>query len=621
MKEKITFKETILVHLRAYKIIHNYCPGAFLARGIYYLVKSVSVYVTIYLAALVINELSGLCRKDQLIKLVILTLAISGSLTLLIGLLKHCSDYFGEKLERCLMCISTDKLFSMDYQDIDNVKTHDLLSQIKQSQNWAGWGIYKFYFDVWGQMLEAISGILSATALTISLFSLKVNPNSQLSFLNRTEFIILVILALLMTTIIGAYCKNKATTYLTNVDEQARLGNRIFGAFGFQSHQSSRACDIRIYQQQDFIEYYMNSNTIFLTSGPWAKLSATIVGFLTAISASIGSVLMGLIYIFVCLKAIAGAFGIGGITQYIGALTTLSTNFSTLLVCYGTLKANVPFMDNLYEFLDIPNKMYQGCLTTEKRSDKRYEVEFKDVSFKYPNSDDYSLRHVNMKFKIGKRLAIVGENGSGKTTFIKLLCRLYDPQEGEILLNGINIRKYNYADYINLFSVVFQDFQLICQPLADNVAGSSKYDKERVIKALNDAGANEFVGKLKGGLNTMLYKDLSTDGVELSGGEAQKVAIARALYKDAPFIILDEPTAALDPIAEAEIYAKFNEISGDRTSVYISHRLSSCRFCDEIVVFDQGKIIQQGTHQQLLEDSKGKYYSLWNAQAKYYTES
>ena len=243
---------------------------------------------------------------------------------------------------------------------------------------------------------------------------------------------------------------------------------------------------------------------------------------------------------------------------------------------------------------------------------------FKDI--KYPESEQYSLRHVNMKFKVGERLAVVGMNGSGKTTFIKLLCRLYDPTEGEILLNGINIKKYRYDEYMDIFSVVFQDFNLFSRPLDENVAGSMNPDEERVASCLKDAGFELDETKMTKGLKTWLYKNIDKEGVEISGGEAQKIAIARALYKDAPFIILDEPTAALDPIAEAEIYEKFNDIVGDKTAVYISHRLSSCKFCDEIAVFHEGTVIQKGTHEELLQDTAGKYYELWNAQAKYYNE-
>ena len=224
-----------------------------------------------------------------------------------------------------------------------------------------------------------------------------------------------------------------------------------------------------------------------------------------------------------------------------------------------------------------------------------------------------------MKFRIGERLAVVGENGSGKTTFIKLLCRLYDPTEGTILLNGIDIRKYDYDEYIALFSVVFQDFQLLSFSLGQNVAAAVQYSPERARACLQKAGFGDRLSQLPDGLETKFYKDFDENGVQISGGEAQKVALARALYKDAPFVVLDEPTAALDPIAEMEVYEKFNEIVGDKTAVYISHRLSSCRFCDSIAVFDRGSIIQRGTHETLVRDTGGKYAALWNAQAQYYT--
>ena len=223
-----------------------------------------------------------------------------------------------------------------------------------------------------------------------------------------------------------------------------------------------------------------------------------------------------------------------------------------------------------------------------------------------------------MKFKIGQKLAVVGMNGSGKTTFIKLLCRLYDPTEGKILLNGIDIRKYNYKEYMMIFSVVFQDFKLFSLTLGENVAAKINYDEEEVKSALKKSGFYNRLSTMPEGLNTYLYKDFNKKGIIISGGEAQKIAIARAIYKNAPFIILDEPTAALDPIAEAEIYEKFNEITGDKTAIYISHRLSSCKFCDKIVVFHEGSVIQTGTHQELVADKNGKYFQLWMAQAQYY---
>lgn len=245
--------------------------------------------------------------------------------------------------------------------------------------------------------------------------------------------------------------------------------------------------------------------------------------------------------------------------------------------------------------------------------------DIRDVSFRYPNTETWALRHVNMKFQVGSRLAVVGENGSGKTTFIKLLCRLYDPTQGEILLNGIDIRKYSYRQYIDLFSVVFQDFQLLAFPLGQNVAAAVEVDKGRAARCLEMAGFGKQLAALPQGLETPLYKEFDESGVQVSGGEAQKIALARALYKDAPFVVLDEPTAALDPVAEMEVYENFDKIVGDKTAVYISHRLSSCRFCDDIAVFDHGHIVQQGSHDALVE-APGKYQELWHAQAQYYAK-
>jgi ATP-binding cassette subfamily B protein len=271
------------------------------------------------------------------------------------------------------------------------------------------------------------------------------------------------------------------------------------------------------------------------------------------------------------------------------------------------------------EYLNIPNVLPRGTLTTEKRVDNEYELEFRNVSFKYPGTDTYSLKNLNMKFNIGQRMAVVGMNGSGKTTMIKLLCRLYDPTEGIITLNGIDIKKYNYDEYMALFSVVFQDFKLFSFTLGQNVAASVEYNKEKAIEYLSEAGFAGRFDKMENGLETALYKDFDEYGVEISGGEAQKIALARALYKNAPFIVLDEPTAALDPIAEFEIYSKFNEIVGNKTAIYISHRLSSCRFCDDIAVFHEGELIQRGRHDTLIADESGKYHELWTAQSQYYT--
>lgn len=262
--------------------------------------------------------------------------------------------------------------------------------------------------------------------------------------------------------------------------------------------------------------------------------------------------------------------------------------------------------------------MQKGCLPVEKRVDGDYRIVFDHVSFQYPGSEKYALKDINMEFQLGEKMAVVGMNGSGKSTFTKLLCRLYAPTEGTIYMNGIDIRRYDYQEYLSLFSVVFQDFKLFSFTLGENVAVAEDYQEEPVRDALVKAGMEEFLEEHGNSLAANLYRDFDKDGIEVSGGEAQKIALARAVCKGAPFVLLDEPTAALDPLAEYEIYKRFNELVADRTTVYISHRMSSCRFCGDIAVFHEGRMVQRGNHESLMEETDGKYYELWTAQAQYY---
>lgn len=619
--EGMGLRQTFAIHRRAARDMRRAAPGCFAPFILCAAVKAAAPYAVIWLSARLIDELSGLRRPEILGRWVLWIVAVSAAAELLKAVLERWKNVWSELLDRQDDALYTEKFLRMDYADCDRQETRDLFSQIRQNANWSGWGFthLKLYYT---QAVQGVTGILGAAALTVSLFTRQVPATAgKLTVLNHPLFLVGVLLLIAAFTCLGPVLVGRANYIWNTLAEEVRFGNRVFGHFAFmQPGKKEEDMDRRMYRQSELAEHYVRTVNIFGFGSPVAKASYTTVGLSKALAASLSAVLSGVVYLFVCLKALGGAFGIGSVTQYVSAVTTFSGNAALLLSTVSHMQANAEFLKTIYTFLDIPNSMYQGSLTTEKRSDRQYDVEFRDVSFRYPGSDIWALRHVNMRFKVGKRLAIVGENGSGKTTFIKLLCRLYDPQEGQILLNGIDIRKYRYDDYMGIFAVVFQDFQLLDQPLGANVAGSAAYDRARAERALVDAGFGERLAAMEKGLDTMLYRELTEDGVELSGGEAQKIAIARALYKDAPFLILDEPTAALDPIAEAEIYSKFDEIAGDRTAIFISHRLSSCKFCDEIAVFDKGAVIQQGTHAALLADSGGKYCALWNAQAQYYTE-
>ena len=467
------------------------------------------------------------------------------------------------------------------------------------------------------ELFKLIGGIV----LSVTLFSIRIPEAADgLTFLNHPIWPLILLGCMVGAAAVNSSLENVLQDRQNQCAERAKLGNRIFFFMHEFAFNRKRDLDIRMYQQEDSCINLFTANHYFDTKSYFAKLAKGIAGILTAFQTVLPSLLMGIVYLYVCLKAWAGAFDVGMITQYVGAVTALSSAVTGIFMVAAEAVGNAYYLREVFRFLDIPNKMYQGSLTVEKRADRNYEIEFRNVSFRYPGAEDYALRHVSLKFQVGKRMAVVGQNGSGKTTFIKLLCRLYDPTEGVILLNGIDIRKYNYREYMSVFSVVFQDFQLLSLSLAQNVAAGENFDAKRVQDCLQKAGFTEIEEKFPKGLDTNIGKDFEEDGIWVSGGEGQKIAIARSLYRDAPFIILDEPTAALDPVAEYEIYSKFNEIVGDRTAVYISHRLSSCRFCDKILVFHNGEMIQQGSHEELLAKQDGKYAQLWNAQAKYYTK-
>lgn len=616
----LKLKETLFCEIRGAKIIKQYQPYFFLSGILDAIVSSIYPFANVYLSAQIIREITGSRNPEILWKWTFITLVTNLLLKFTEVVLNKWHNYhFQTFFNHSMQKIYSDKLQSMDFSIVDKHETHETLSKIYQNSRFGGWGLLYV-----GNLLQGIIylfiGILSTVALCWELFVSPIPSTAGgLIILNHPLFTVGILLLFILAAYLSPKLSIKASDLFANYAEKGRVGNLLFSFYGGMCTTSDRALDMRIYNQQDICDYYALNDSVFGIDSEYDKLKKGKIGLLSSASDAVSQIFTSIVYLYVCIKAYAGAFTVGAITQYVGAFVTLFSSLSFAIEAIGQAMNNTPFLKMTFDFLDTPNEMYQGSLTTEKRSDRQYEVEFRNVSFKYPDSDTYALRNVSMKFRVGSRLAVVGMNGSGKTTFIKLLCRLYDPTEGEILLNGINIRKYKYEDYISIFSVVFQDFQLLSLPLGQNVAASTSYDADRILDCLKKAGFEEKLAEMPQGLETYLNKDFKEDGITVSGGEAQKIAIARALYKNAPFIVLDEPTAALDPIAEAEIYSKFNEIAGDKTAIYISHRLSSCRFCDDILVFHEGEVIQQGNHDSLVADAAGKYYELWNAQAQYYT--
>ena len=328
----------------------------------------------------------------------------------------------------------------------------------------------------------------------------------------------------------------------------------------------------------------------------------------------IQGILLCVSYYCVLALAIAGTITVGMVLRYAQAIFQACMSVSASIRLAGEFRTDVGRIASTLEYLNLEAEKTKGDSFTEMT---KGVIEFRNVSFRYPGTKELVLDHVSLKIEPSEKIAVVGKNGSGKTTLVKLLCRLYEPEEGEILWNGKNIREYDLREWQKIFAIVFQDYSLLSLTLGQNVAASEQYETERAKEVLQLAGFGERLNKLKKGLETVVYPEYEQDGVSFSGGEEQKIAIARAIYKGGQICILDEPTAALDPVSESRVYESFDEIVKGKTAVYISHRLSSCKFSDRIFVLDNGKIAESGTHEALLSQN-GLYAQLWQAQAQYY---
>ncbi|MGI6633210.1 MAG: ABC transporter ATP-binding protein [Bacillota bacterium] len=606
---RIDLRKAWAYTLRAFGIVRERYPGYLLLSGLGSSIRAIQPLSVLYLSARILNELAG--QRD--VRTIALYVSISVTLTFLLSV---CRSAIERRLSvirstflQKMYFFHSEKYMRLDFGHVDKSRTNEMLADIEAKINGNGLGIPEIYYRFPG-LVQRLVGLLASCVLLTGLFNTAARYTE--SFVTSPAATVALIALVLLTMVLAFRLRQKEQVVLKEAFEKNPKANTVFSYY--YKYVIEAAKDIRLYGQQPAIRAIIDE---WVNASMWHEFFHY-EGKFGAATAAANALAAGGVYLFIGLRALAGMYGIGSVLQYIGAVSNIVEHLTALINECASLLANSQYLELAYQYLDLPDDRHRGTLTTEKRSDNEYEIEFRNVSFMYPDTDTYALRNLSLKFTVGRRLAVVGMNGSGKTTMIKLLCRLYDPTEGEITLNGIDIRKYDYQEYMRLFSVVFQDFKLFALPLGQNVAASTEVDADRAEECLVKSGFSERLRELPLGLDTCLYKDFDADGVSISGGEAQKIALARALYKDAPFIVLDEPTAALDPIAEFEVYSRFNEIIEDKTTVFISHRLSSCRFCDDIAVFHEGRLVQRGSHQQLLADKDGKYAELWNAQAQYY---
>jgi len=577
------------------------------------IVSSADIFINLYLVKLIINAFVKGKTKEEILFLCLIAL-ISNFVLILI---KRFSEETQTNRFRIILYKRdmeiNKKTMKLDYEFLEDTDLQLGLTKMREYDNFGNYGIYHVGRH-FGAIINSVLTFIFAIIFSINLFTMQSELIPIANWLWNTIFILLFF----SFSLISILASKKFNTKMHAMfDKDVVFLNRLLREYMKINDDYKSGKDVRLYNYNLLTSVFKNSNNN--VKNFYNRMSHNLfkcnvqTGLMTIFSSL-------LVYFYAGFKAYYGLIELGDIVQYTGIAVLTADAVTLIIMSISSLYANKDYFKTIFDYLNLSNGKYEGSLPIEKRDDNEYEFEFKNVGFKYPKTSKYVLQNVNLKFKIGQRLAIVGMNGSGKTTLIKLLTRFYDPTDGEILLNGINIQKYDYNEYLDIFSVVFQDFKLFSFMLGQNISASMEYDEKRAEEALTKAGFEKVLQKIPQGLKTYLYQDYEEDGIEISGGEAQKIAMARAIYKDSPFIILDEPTAALDPISEFEIYSKFDTIIGNKTAVYISHRLSSCKFCNEIAVFDEGKLVQHGSHDALLQDKEGKYHELWNAQAQYYKE-
>lgn len=451
-----------------------------------------------------------------------------------------------------------------------------------------------------------------------------------------------LLIPVFLSFVINTYMTMKTTKLKENYFSEAMEIDRVVDYYLDELTTGEYAKDIRIYNADNMI--IDNQKEQSTKQYNLSKRSMKKIWNNEKISITSTEICNIAVYIILGVNTLTGKITIGdfsSLTQAVIKFTEALYNISRGLMGLKYTASILKYYLDYIEKAEIDIKYEKSKNAEVPNVNDGVSIEFKNVSFKYPNTDVYILKNINTSIHPGEHLSIVGKNGAGKTTFIKLLCRLYEVTEGEILVNGVNINDIEYSKYLDLLSVVFQDYRLMAFSIKDNIdMGQNKYangDMEQKEYANGDMEQNKYsnvenkinelckiveidgwINSLENKQNTNLYKMFDESGVEPSGGQAQKLAIVRALYKDAPVVVLDEPTAALDPIAEFEVYNNFDKLVGGKTAVYISHRLSSCRFCDRIIVFDGGTIIEDGSHDKLMENTNGFYFNMYNTQAKHY---
>jgi len=618
----LTPKEKREIIRRTLKAVGKADKGYIARDTIKYCVDLSGNIFSVFLSALVIDGIAAAKPIETLFIYAAIVVGIEALLSVIQRFLFRRNNYHSFRKTTNMQRSLWQKVMTMDFVHLESTDTQNRYAKAQRQPENRTAGIEalcNYFRNTVGGAFMVVLGVVLIIPIAFR------QPTETTGFMGFVQsvwgFVSVAVIVTVLEFIKSLVINPKAIVGFEKIHNDKNVimadrANNFFNHYVLNNYRNGK--EIRMYSQQSLIEKELDKAQKTNSEG-WLRgyKNAMLPNFLFQLVNILTEILM---YGFAVLRAISGMLTPGEVIAFVGYFSEISAGVSEISDGMGLLKITPTFCKQYFDFLDIPDEKYKGTIPTEKRDDNEYEFEFRHVYFKYPDSEDYVLKDVNLKWRIGEKMALVGKNGCGKSTLVKLLCRLYDPTEGEITLNGIDIRKYKYEEYMALFSVVFQDSKLFSFSLAENVAADTEYDAERVENCVRRAGFSERLDTMENGIETCLYKDFDDKGVEISGGEMQKLCLARAIYKGSPFIVLDEPTAALDPISEHDIYTKFNGIVGTRTAIYISHRLSSCRFCDEITVMENGRIAERGSHDELLSKG-GVYTELWTAQAEYYKDT
>lgn len=576
-------------------------------------------FIYIYISSLIIEELAGNRSEARLVYLVIIMLAASFIFEIISSLVKRWANICADRFNMNKDNLFSKKLFSMRFENIDSPYTQKILAQIKQNERFAGFGFVKVV-EIYENTIQALTQIVLSCFLCYPMFFLDVQVSDpQYLFLNNPVCMLIVFVILCGITVLSPILSNKAKKYWASLAQKATQENRLYSFYGFFANDNRRALDIRIYDQNELCRQWFFANNSFGGSGEIARYAKGYMGIMNALSVAVSYLFTGLVYLYVCIKAWAGAFGIGLASRYIGAITSLLNGGAGFVSVCGDIIYNAPFLETIFEFLDEENEVVRGGETMEEfLNNKNFLIEFRNVYFKYPNTETWALKNINLCIDKDTSLVVVGKNGSGKSTFVKLLCGLYKPTQGHIFFNGVDISNIDFEQYSSIISTVFQDFNLLAFRIKEDISCNKKCVMPRVEQVTSRVGMHEHIIRYKDKYDSYLTKKFSTEGIELSGGEEQRMAIARMLYKNVTFLVMDEPTASVDPIIENEILEEVHAITKEKTVVFVSHRLSLCTIFDKIIVFKDGELVQQGTHHGLCKNRQGEYYKLWKTQAEFY---